>query len=114
MSASILGGKRNWSAGRDREGHREFKLETQVETTSAFDGPQIVMNTPGLPLVGDPWTFGNDLDFWVFCYPTMKVTPVVKNEPNKLWYVEQTFGTRPLNRCQAIADGILARAQAKA
>lgn len=109
MTAFIEGGKRNWSASRDREGHREFKLETQVETTSVFDGPQIVMNTPGLPLVGDPWTFGNDLDFWVFCYPTMKVTPRVKNEPNKHWLVEQTFGTRPLNRCQdaSIEDPLL-------
>lgn len=103
MSGTIIGrGRYRWSLVRDEEGHRTYRLTTLVRTTSTEDGPQTVMNTPGLPVVGSLWTFGNDLDPWAFCYPSMRVTvhQEKKGHPNKEWEVEQIFSTRPLNRCQ--------------
>lgn len=106
MAAELISGyspgRIAWQGARDREGHREFTIIHQVETTSSLDGPQVVMNAPGLPLVGSLWTFGNDLDLWAFCYPDMRVTPdqTRGREPHVIWSVEQKFGTRPLQRCQ--------------
>ena len=102
MSATSYG-RRSWGGSRDEEGHREFTLLTLVVTDDPLDGPSVVMNnTPGLPTPGSIWNFGNDLDMWAFCYPTMKVTIHQEKEgdPNRHWKVEQKFSTRPLKRCQ--------------
>lgn len=95
-------GRRRWFGSRDDSGHRTFTLVTQVKCTSPLDGPATVMNCPGLPTMGSPWNFGNDLDFWAFCHPQMTVTPRVDNEKNVLWEVSQKFSTRPIERCQDI------------
>lgn len=109
MVAAILDGQMKWSGDRDEEGHRTYKITHRVE--AAFtDGPWNVMNATGLPLVGSYWNFDGDSDPWAFCYPTMKVTPEINDgEKNKYWRVEQTFSTKPLNRCQdeSIEDPLL-------
>lgn len=99
MAAEIIPGQRAWELDRDDEGHRTYKIVHQVRALIA-DGPQIVMNTPGLPVIGSIWDFDNDLDSWAFCWPNMKVTPRLRKEPNTIWDVEQLFTTKPLKRCQ--------------
>ncbi len=111
MSAEITGSRLAWGGDRDAEGHRTFFLETRVITTSTEDGPAIVMTTPGLPFIGAPWLFGNDIDAWAFCLPTMSVRiwKEKRGDPNKHWLVKQTFTTKPQNRCQdaSIEDPLL-------
>ncbi len=93
---------RKWGGSRDSEGHRNFTVTHLVEVGDTEDGPAIVMSTPGLPLTGSYWQFGNDLDFWAFCYPDMRVSIHEEKEgqKNKIWRVDQKFSTKPLNRCQ--------------
>jgi len=99
MSATVLG-REDWGLERDEEGHRTFKIIHKVQTSSADDGPFVVLNAPGLPVIGALWHFGNDTDLWAFCHPNASITPEVKSEKNKVWHVEQTFSTKPLKRCQ--------------
>jgi hypothetical protein len=108
MASTLLLGQSSWSGTIDNNGHRTYKLNTLASALSG-DGPAIIMNTPGLPAVGSSWAFDNDTDQWAFCYPTMTVTPKIKNEPNTLWTIEQTFSTKPLKRCQdtTISDPLL-------
>ena len=108
MTASIIPGQTNWSMVRDDNGHRTYQITHKVRA-GKLDGPHIVMLTPGLPLIGSLWTFDNELDPWAFCWPNMRVTPVLRNEPNQDWLVEQTFSTKPLSRCQdtTIEDPLL-------
>lgn len=108
MTASIISGQTNWSMVRDDNGHRTYKITHKVRAGS-LDGPHVVMLTPGLPLIGSLWIFDNEFDPWAFCWPNMRVTPVLRNEPNQDWLVEQTFSTKPLSRCQdtSIEDPLL-------
>lgn len=99
MSAIVLG-RLKWSGSRDDEGHREYSLTTLVKTTSTSDGPATVMNAFGLPTPGTPWSFGNDSDWYAFCYPTLKVSPVIQREPNTYWTVDQKFSTKPWSECR--------------
>ncbi len=112
MSASVSGpGPRVKELTRDTEGHRDYRVEHIVVTTDSLDGPQVVMNAVGLPVIGSLWAFGNDLDVWAFCYPDMKVSvhQQKKGDATQYWKVEQKFSTRPLNRCQdeTIEDPLL-------
>lgn len=97
--AVIKTGIVGWSLQRDEDGHRDYTLKNQVVTNSTSDGPQVVMNAAGLPIVGSTWSYGNDLDVYAFCAPEMKVTPRISKEPNTVWDVEQTFTTKPRKRC---------------
>ncbi len=110
MTASLINGHRVWSMSRDKEGHREYRINHQVQAATT-DGPYVVMRTAGLPAIGSVWNFDNDLDPWAFCRPTMKITPRVRDEPNTIWDVEQTFSTfsRQPDRCQdeTIEDPLL-------
>ncbi len=94
-----VAGHRAWGLDRDDEGHRTYKISHQVQALTT-DGPQVVMNTPGLPVIGSIWSFDNDLDSWAFCWPNMKVTPRLPKEKGRIWDVEQLFSTKPLKRCQ--------------
>jgi hypothetical protein len=111
MSASIHGWLRTWSGTRNDEGQRQFLVTHIVKTTSADDGPQTVMFTPGLPQVGSFYNFGNDTDVWAFCSPNMKVSIHKEKEgdPAFYWRVDQVFTTIPFERCQdeAIEDPLL-------
>lgn len=104
--AGTLRGLRNWEMQRDEAGHREYKALWLVKVDDKDDGPAIVLQTPGLPLPGSIWVFGNDVDLWAWCRPNALIKPHEHEEgdPHLWWTVEQTFSTTPLplsiQRCQ--------------
>lgn len=95
-------GQFSWSMSRTREGHRDYTVQHLVRTDSVADGPHTVFNTPGLPLTGNVWGFGNDLDFWAICLPKLeiKLHQARPGEPHKYWLVKNFYSTKPLTRCQ--------------
>jgi len=104
MSASVVGTRKKWGGKRDKEGHREYTVQFRVRTSSTEDGPNTVMNASGLAMVGSMWLFGNDIDTWAQCYPELKIQQDVPGtgEKGNDWLVTQTFGTKPINRCQDV------------
>ncbi len=99
MAATLLG-RIDWNLQRDKEGHRDYKIRFLIKTDDPDDGPEVVMNTPGLPVTGAGWVFGNDSDLFALAWPTLRVTPVVIREKNIFWIAENLFTTKPLSRCQ--------------
>lgn len=99
----VLLGMLGWEGERDEIGHRTYRVQWLVSTALA-DGPSVLFaftGTGNLPSIGDSWIFGNDNDSWARCWPNWKCTPVnVRGEPTDLWVVEQTFTTKPIQRCQ--------------
>lgn len=87
-----------WGGSRTEEGHREYTVKVLVQS-SVTDGPQVATLAPGLPAIGDPWTFGNDNDPWAFCTPFLKITSKIENEVNDHWLIDYKFTTRPQSRC---------------
>ncbi len=104
MAAILRGpgiGLRTWSMSRDSIGHREYKVTSQVEVTSAADGPATVAQCPGLPRVFTLWRIGNDIDIWAWCRPDMDIKPasgISEGEPIQFYHVTQTFSTKPTER----------------
>jgi hypothetical protein len=98
--STVLKGLNSWELTRDKDGHKDYTAKWLIESDTKLDGPNNVMYTPGLPSVGSTWAIGNDADLWAFCWPNARVTPLLTGEPNRWWFLEQTFSTRPLNRCQ--------------
>lgn len=96
---ALLHGQENWGLRRTEEGHREYFIKWLVEVNNYEDGPFVAMNTPGLPMVGSFWNFGNDVDPFAYCQPEWTVEPVVKKERGIFWTVEQPFSTKPRKRC---------------
>ena len=92
--------KQSWSMERDSEGHRNYKLISQVRADNVNCGPYTVMLTAGLATIGSTWAVGGEVDGWAFCYPDMKITPKLDGEQGAYWQVEQKFSTKPLSRCQ--------------
>lgn len=102
MATQIVDGPYSWRGARDNEGHREYVVVHRVKGAflpGSADGPANVMQTPGLPAVGSQWSFDGDSDIWAWCRPGMQVSPEVDGEQNEFWRVEQTFSTKPMNRC---------------
>lgn len=114
MTTRILTGAVVSGVTRDSEGHRTYKVETRViSSTPNVDGPATVLRTPGLFIVGAVWAFGGaETDIWAWCRADATVTPV---DPPVItqWKVEQTFSSKPpdrkKSRCQdlPITDPIL-------
>lgn len=103
MVAQLIPGVRTYEMERDDEGHRNYTVVHLVRTTDeANDGPQTVLNTPGLPAIGSTWNFGNDSDLYAFCTPRASVAIHKEREgdPPNTWRVEQLFTSEPLFRCQ--------------
>lgn len=100
---------REWSLSRDNEGHREYSVTLRVITTDFSDGPLAVLNASGMPSIGVPWAYGNDLDPWALRTPRGTVTPKVTGEKSKEWEVTLTYSTKPRKRCQdtTIEDPLL-------
>jgi hypothetical protein len=98
---TIIDGPYCWEGSRDETGHRTFKVTHLVES-ELRDGPYTIMCTPGLPLVGSPWFFGNDADISAWCRAdmTVKYHGVKEGHPGRFWKVDQTFSTKPGQRCQ--------------
>lgn len=99
MTCVLQDGPISWEMTRDDSGIREYLIVWGV-VSSRLDGPQQVMNTPGLPLPGSYYLVDNDNDAWAFCTPYLAIKPKVTGEPNLYWEVSQKFSTFPLNRCQ--------------
>jgi len=116
MSATVQGLRATWGGDRDQEGHRTYHVVHIVRALRS-DGPYVVMQASGLPVVGSSWAFGNDFDPWAFCTPEMRVSIHKEKEGDfssrtnslQYWRVRQTFTTKPLNRCQdeSIEDPLL-------
>lgn len=109
MTTQIHSAKwRVWGGERDEVGYRQYKIKWLV-LGDYDDGPATVLNTPGLPLPGAPWFFGNDNDPWVWCRPNavVQIHEEKEGEPNLWWTVEQTFSNKPLEfseqRCQDLS-----------
>lgn len=105
MATTLKPGPRRWSLVRDSEGHRTYRV-TQLVRGEEGDGPNTVLNTPGLPLPGSVWEFENDLDIWAFCLPDLTINPHQEKEGDKTkwWTVDQTYSTRIPNKLQRCQD----------
>lgn len=83
----------------DESGHRTYRVMFRVKSDDPkFDGPAVVMQTPGLPLPGSIYAFGNDLDVYAWCRPGMQVTRargVHDRGPCRYYDVIRTFSTKP-------------------
>lgn len=101
MSA-IFRGRYTWKRSRDAEGNRVYDAQFLVETTNPNDGPAIASSAVGLPLPGDVWNYGNDVD--LFAYATLEGDAVpfkVENEKNRHWLVSVKFSSKPqTKRCK--------------
>ena len=93
-------GRIDWGLTRDDDGNRTYNLRWLVEG-SVGDGPLTILGASGLASIGSTWGYGGDSDAWAFCHPESRVSPVLKKEPGKFWFVDQTFTTKPLRRCQS-------------
>jgi len=97
-------GELNVSLTRDEQGHREYEVDWDVETTDANnDGPYTILaavdtNCP----IGTTWNFGSDNDAWAFATPNVKISPIQSSpgEPTTKWVASQKFSTKPIKRCQ--------------
>jgi hypothetical protein len=98
-------GQDDWWLDRDEDGYREYKIKWLLVSDNYFDGPANVHLCPDLPAVGSIWAFDNDLDLQVWCRPQMEVRPLLTGEPNRHWYVTQTFSNKPLPRCSDADPG---------
>jgi hypothetical protein len=79
-------------------------LTSRVGSNDVNDGPGIVLNTPGLPLIGSTWAQGNDNDPWAFCWPECSVSMQGSDgEAGWLWLVTNKFSTKPFRRCQDLS-----------
>ena len=93
-------GRIRWSGSRDEQGYREYKLVNLVRADPA-DGPDTIRKTPGLPIAGARWTFGNDNDIAAYCTNKMTTSyykPPSAGEPHRYWSVEQVFTTKPFEQ----------------
>lgn len=101
MAGTIIG-RRSWGGSRDSEGYRTYNLKTLI-TADPLDGPATILNTPGLPLPGSIWAYGNDLDPYVWCRPdaTVAIHQEREGDPNRWWTIDQVFSNKPLDlkRC---------------
>ena len=112
MSATLLDGQISWSLNRDKDGYRTYKIRHYVNTDDFLDGPQVVLNCPGLPAVGSVWDFDNDYDPWCYCTPETVVSirqGVRDGNKTKFWTVDNIFTNIPGKRCQdqSIEDPLL-------
>lgn len=94
MAGILLDGHFAWELERDEEGYRTYKIKFRVKA-ELTDGPATVLQTPGLPLPGDPWVFDADNDPFVWCRPGMSIRPELEDEPNEMWTVECTYSNKP-------------------
>lgn len=92
-------GVTEWGGGRDMDLHRTYHVKFMLETDSYLDGPQIMTFASGLPLIGSPWTYGNDNDQYAVCTPLIECESVIKNETNIHWILKYTFTTKPWFYC---------------
>lgn len=95
---SIIDTRRhNWSLSVAEDFHRTYTLDSLVFTDDNDDGPLMVANASGLPLVGNSfWKQGNEWDAYAICLPTMQISlhNSLPGEAGKVWKVSQKFSTK--------------------
>jgi len=99
MGMSVQGALK-WSCSRDTKGDRTYRVSWLVRSNDVYDGPAHAITASGLPQVGSTWQAGNDYDVWAFCTPETSASPLQSKERGYYWVVENTFTTKPQNRCQ--------------
>lgn len=97
MGWTLEGSTYDITASRDREGHREYKVQHLLRAASVNDTPASAWFASGLPRPGDQYHFGNDVDAWAFCLPegTLRRHDTKPGEPFQYLLAEQTFSTKP-------------------
>lgn len=108
MVAEIVPGQMKWAMVRDSNGDRNYKVTHRVNCEQT-DGPGSALAAPGLPQVGEQWSFGDDVDAWAFCKLDATVTPHME-AANTQFLVEQLFSTKgDIQRCkdEQIEDPLL-------
>lgn len=101
MATTLLPGLSRWSLEISDDNYRTYRCTRKVKA-DRLDGPRTVRNTPGLPLPGSQWNFGNDLDAFCWCRPVVDVRAVQqKDEATTIWELDFEFSNRPRNdeRC---------------
>lgn len=100
--AGRIRGLKTWEGSRDSKGYRTYKAKFHLEGTSYDDGPFTMMLTPGLPIPGSFWNYGNDLDPWAWCRPDIDLQNLQQKDGHKSkhWHATFTYSSEPLNRCQ--------------
>ncbi len=101
MSAAVVG-LAGWALTIDDQGFRDYKADWKVRSNDVLDGPSVISFASGLPVIGSPWEFGNDVDDWCFCRPQCEIKPIINEERQLDWMVSQTFSNRPMARCQDV------------
>ena len=94
MACTLIGPIR-WECQRDENSHRDYTVSYLVRCASKNDGPAQALQTPGLPVPGNFYQMGNDVDNWAWCRWTTQVTPLVTREPNKYFEVQMLFSSKP-------------------
>jgi hypothetical protein len=103
MTCRLQGTYRNWSCKSDEYGYRDYSIVFEVISDDPADGPQTVLNCPGLPTVGSTWLFGNDDDIYVYAKLVQEATPRVKDEACLIWDVSFSYSSRPdLQKCETL------------
>lgn len=100
MATYLREGPRTWGGSIDADGHRTWTVGFVVESDDpGQDGPAVAVQTPGLPVEGSIWAFGNDIDVyaWNRSGPTniQQITGGKEGEPARAWYITYTYSTRP-------------------
>lgn len=98
MTALLIGPIKK-TATRSADGHREYRVTYRVRTNDIYDGPQVVLNCPGLPLPGTPYVIGNDVDLWATRRLEAEVKPTTTDESTKHWLIDLLWSTRPTAKC---------------
>lgn len=101
MASEIWTSKwRTWSGSRSTEGYRTYQIKWLIKA-DFDDGPHTVLNTPGLPVSGSVWNFGNDFDAFATCLKDadIRVHQEKEGDKNRWWTIQQTFSSKPLGKC---------------
>jgi len=96
VGATTRGRQISWEMERDKDGHRNYKIEHLVRADTT-DGPGNVLRTPGLPLPGAVWVVDGEVDLFAFCQPETRIKQHQhkKGDKHNWWAVENLFSTRP-------------------
>lgn len=91
----LVDGSRKMWMTRDREGHREYKIEHLVRTSQG-NGPAAALTCPGLPTPGSEWLFDHEVDLWATCKLDADVQPysLKSGEPPTHYTVTQTYSSK--------------------
>jgi len=105
--AHVEGGPVTWSADRDDEGYRTYKV-TYLVSAAITESPAAVMRASGLPSIGSSFQISgySGTDSWVWCRPEMSVRIHQEKEgdPATYYLVETVFSNKTErgggHRCQ--------------